>query len=72
MKGRYGRTGEISKKNGIIVRGPGSRGYMGAEGCCQFAAVGGNLERGGHQGRVCRKLADDVSTKLISLPFKNA
>lgn len=23
-----------------------SRGYMGAEGCCQFPAVGGNLGRG--------------------------
>lgn len=27
-------------------------------------------EREGHQGRVWRKLADDVSTKLISVPFK--
>lgn len=46
MKWHYGRTGEISKRNGIIVGGPWeSSGYMGAEGCCQFPAVGGNLGR---------------------------
>lgn len=72
------RKWEISRENSIVMRGPGrAEGYVGTwwgRGVFVSCYGGGEefRERERYVGRICMRLADDVSIKLIPVTFKSA